>query len=123
MKLCTKYQIAKADGSEVDSDAKYFVLRYDRKTSDRHAPEALLLYAYLSGFSELEEDVLRELQGDIPILPCPFCLNEASVDTRIPNGDIFAVSCSVCECYGPQDRVRERAVRLWNDAYKNRFSD
>lgn len=37
-----KYTIAKSDGSEVDPDADYFVLRLD---TDQHARDAITLYA------------------------------------------------------------------------------
>ena len=40
--LYGKYIISKADGSEVDPKAKYFVLRAD---TDKHARKALLAYA------------------------------------------------------------------------------
>ena len=37
-----KYKISKADGTPVDPEAKYFVLRYDK---DKHARVALEAYA------------------------------------------------------------------------------
>lgn len=40
--LYGKYIIFKADGSEGDPEAKYFVLRVD---TDKHARKALLAYA------------------------------------------------------------------------------
>ena len=58
--LYRKYEIRKADGTPVDPDAKYFVLRYDK---DRHARIAMASYAK----SVLVEnaDLAREIIEDV----------------------------------------------------------
>ena len=61
--LFGKYIIAKADGSEVDPAARYFVLRLD---TDTHARRAALLYAELTGNRQLFEDLaaITEVKDD-----------------------------------------------------------
>lgn len=44
--LYKKYNVTKADGSEIEPKARYFVLRYD---TDPAARQALMVYAELVG--------------------------------------------------------------------------
>lgn len=54
-----KYIINKADGSDIDQDAKYFVLRYDQ---DPVAWFALRSYALNTDNEQLRKDLLAELR-------------------------------------------------------------
>jgi len=66
--LYGKYKIEKADGSAIDPDAKYFVLRYD---TDPHACIALEAYAR-SIWTEnylLAIELMAELYPEICIPP------------------------------------------------------
>ena len=58
--LYHKYKVEKADGSPVDPEARYFVLRVD---TDRHARRALRTYALsvLEDNETLAEDIMRFL--------------------------------------------------------------
>ena len=58
--LYKKYIISKTDGSPVDPDAEYFVLRIDK---DRHARTAILVYAenIKSENEQFYKDILEKL--------------------------------------------------------------
>ena len=52
----TKYHISKADGSPIDKDAVYMVLRLD---TDKDAREAAMLYAERTPNNVFGEDIRR----------------------------------------------------------------
>ena len=54
--LYKKYIIQKSDGSKIDPDAKYFVLRVD---TDKHAKKALL--AYVNSVKEENPKLARDM--------------------------------------------------------------
>lgn len=56
--LYGKYKITKADGSEVDPEADYFVLRLDK---DPAARAAIFKYASYTENQELAEDLLKRV--------------------------------------------------------------
>jgi len=58
--LFDKYKIEKTNGKPVDPKAKYFVLRYDKKSKDPAAVKALLQYAHLTQNDELKADIENE---------------------------------------------------------------
>ncbi len=73
--LYGKYLISKADGSELDSDAKYFVLRYDAK-GDSAALSALFAYA----------EMICDPDPDFPEIHNP----ELARDLRVELGRVVA---------------------------------
>jgi hypothetical protein len=63
--LFGKYILAKSDGSNIDPEAKYFILRYDADSADREAARgALLHYAGLVQDSnpQLASDLRKQLE-------------------------------------------------------------
>lgn len=66
--LCQNYIVHKADGSPVDPEAEFFVLRLDNKQKDRiHAQacrEAILAYAFAIKFHlpKLYDDLIKKYQ-------------------------------------------------------------
>jgi len=60
--LFQKYHITKKDGSPIDSEAVYFVLRLD---TDPHAENAIIAYAYgiRNENPELSSDLLYMLEN------------------------------------------------------------
>jgi hypothetical protein len=65
VKLINKYKIEKTDGTPVDPDALYFVLRYDFKTKDNFARAALRKYAIDTSNMELWEALRAESNKEI----------------------------------------------------------
>ena len=57
--LHEKYTIGKVDGTDIDPDAKYFVLRLD---TDLAARKALLVYAWTCNNETLAGDIINLLR-------------------------------------------------------------
>jgi len=54
-----KYNISKNDGSPIDPNAKYFILRYDNSVDARRA---LLVYALSTDNVTLKDELLKEVE-------------------------------------------------------------
>lgn len=63
MGLYGKYILAKSDGTDLDPNACYFVLRWD---TDPAARQALRLYAQLCDDELLRQHLLEELNSRYP---------------------------------------------------------
>lgn len=67
-KLCRKYIIQKADGSNFDPNAKYFVLRYDAEAKHGYINRTILhkWCNYISeyGLVELADDLLKDIREE-----------------------------------------------------------
>jgi len=63
--LYGKYTIGKSDGTPVDPNAKYIVLRYDAGSDDELARMALLRYSTLGGGAYGDDQFCRELWADV----------------------------------------------------------
>lgn len=70
-----------------------------------------------------EEFLETEKEGDMPILPCPFCNSIEFVKISPPVNDppkndivlnSYAVTCRQCLCIGPNCADLDDAVRMWN---------
>ena len=68
MKLCRKYIIQKADGSDFDPNAKYFVLRYDAEAEHGYINRTILHkwcdYIRRYGLVELADDLLKDIREE-----------------------------------------------------------
>ena len=81
-----KYKISKADGSEVDSQACYFVLRLD---TDPAARAAMRVYADECGNKALKHDIMRCLDWlDNP--PACTCGGGRDMDVTCPFHDGYS---------------------------------
>ncbi len=94
--LYSKYKVEKADGSPIDDEAEYFVLRVDK---DPHARVAVRAYArsIKKGNPKLAEHLCRLLWDHAPPCPCN--------------------SRSACDHFGPEARdnialTNELGIRL-----------
>lgn len=66
-----KYKLSKADGSELDERAKYFVIRYDKTADhDQQGIEALIAYCTsimenkIEGLYPLFDDLILDIIGN-----------------------------------------------------------
>ncbi len=59
--LFSKYKIEKTDGSAIDPEAKYFVLRYD---TDSSARVALVMYALHQSDPQLQQELLSAIKTE-----------------------------------------------------------
>lgn len=63
--LYDKYTITKTDGSAVDPNAHYFVLRVD---TDPHAREAILAYADSLELADPHNDLIGDIRNWISVI-------------------------------------------------------
>ena len=94
--LYNKYKIEKADGSPVDPDAMYFVLRID---TDPHA--CVALRAYARSIRASDPDFADELDEWIESRPrelyCPFGCEFERPNYGVNGNEYWVPSCPECD--------------------------
>lgn len=100
--LFGKYKIAKSDGSPIDPDAIYFVLRIDGKRD----PEQNALYTYIEEIWEDDPDhpqlahdlwhLLQKCDASWAAVECPACQSSGQVEDWSVDDDDAWQDCPVC---------------------------
>ena len=61
-----------------------------------------------------------ELQQIIELKPCLFCGREEP-EIRNPEKDLYFVTCLRCCCRGPQSRIENNVIEMWNEPHRSQI--